>query len=166
MFDNAAEERAVARSMSLLTTLSSALEVAGAMRERRAGRDPSEQQATELVLPFLEEDAGEIEARLIAIRTSHVADEQDVALGRVALVRRMNNLLLLSGVARGLHLMHQRLMSVYPAVSEDLVEGARRLGSASGELVDLANDSLSEILEFVQEVEAFLVRFRTEVKHI
>jgi len=166
MPDNAAEERAVARSISLLSTLSSALEVAVAIRERREGRDPSDQQTADLVLPRLEEDAGEVEARLVAICTSLIAGGGDDTTGGVALVRHMNILLLLAGVARGLHLMHQRMMSLYPAVTEDLVEDARRLGGVSSEIVDRERDMFVATLPFVQEVEAFLVRFRTEVKHI
>jgi len=165
MPDNAAEERAVVRSMSLLSTLSSALEVANAIRERREGRDPSDQQTTELVLPRLEENADELEARLGAIRTSLIAGERDDTRGGVALVRHMNLLLLLASVARGLHLIHQRLMSLYPAVTEDLVEDARHLSRISSELLDREKDVFVAALPFVQEVEAFLVDFRTEVKH-
>lgn len=165
MPDSAAEERAVVRSMSLLSTLSSALEVARAIRERREGRDPSDQQTADLVLPRLEDNADELEARLVAIRTSLIAGEQGDTTGGVALVRHMNLLLLLTSVSRGLHLMHQRLMSLYPAVTEDLVEDSRHLSRASSELVDREKDVFVAALPFVQEVEAFLADFRMEVKH-
>jgi hypothetical protein len=165
MIDRDAEERAVVQSMSLLSTLSSAMEVAHSIRNRRLGCDPSEQQEPSDVLPSLAENAADIDARLIAIRTSLVAAEREVIEG-VSLIRHMNDLLLVSGIARLLHLMHQRLLSLYPAISGDLVEEARRLGGVCSSLMDEENDEKAATYRFAQDVEAFLVGFRTETKHI
>lgn len=157
------EERALVRSMSLLSTLTSALEVAVAMRERREGRDPSGQQTTSEVLPRLEEDARELEGRLIALRTSLIAAERESG-NRVAVVRQLNDLLLVAGIGRGLYGMHQRLMSLYPAVTEELVERSRLIHVACTTLADCEDNACEEMLTFVHGAEAFLEALRSEIK--
>lgn len=149
--------------MSLLSTLSSAVEVAVAMRERREGRDPSEQQAQAEVLPCLDENARELERRLIALRTSLVAAERESA-SDVVLVRRMNDLLLLSRVARGFYGVHQRLMSLYPAVTEELVEQSRLIYVDCTALVDRDDEVREDTLNFADNAAAFLEVLREEIK--
>ncbi len=147
----------------MLSTLSIAIEIATAMSERRRGRDPSEQQTMDVVLPALEEDADDLSAQLIALQTSAVAAEREETNG-VALVRHVNELLLLAGIARRLNGMHQRLMSLFPGVNEELVEAARHLARCCAELNDVQYGRASARSSFIENAVAFLDQSRREIK--
>lgn len=120
-------EASVLRSMLLLSTLSTAAEVWYATRERRAGRDPSGQEAVAVAAPFLREAREELQERVMRLRASLAYATYEHEAPRTALVRRFDDLMTLNRVARLLHLMHQRLLSLYPEVSEALVEEVRVL---------------------------------------
>lgn len=145
--------------MALLSTLSTAVDLVGAMRERRLGRDPSEQQAREIVIPSLADGVRELDDHLIALRASLVAAERESS-ERVVFVRHMNDLILLGGLSRDLHGMHQRLMSLYPDVSENLVEDARRLHRACSELIDTDVTAQDRLGGFIEDTAEFLAATR------
>ena len=145
--------------MALLSTLSTAAGVISAMRERRMGRDPADQQAPEVVLPSLAGEIRELEDYLIALRTGLVAAERE-AEGRVALVRTLSDLMLLGGFARNLHVVHQHLMSLYPAVDEDLVEDARLLHATCGRLIENSDPSHERMAAFIEKADDFLAVVR------
>lgn len=163
MKDNLTEERAVARSMALLSTLSTAVDVIRAMRERRLGRDPSEQQDSDVVLLSLASELELLAEHVMALRASLVAREGE-ARGRVILVRHMNDLILIGNLSRGLHRVHQLLMSLYPDVTEDVIEEARRLHSESGALVEDRSDAVDTAVRFADDVSMLLAMIRRETR--
>jgi hypothetical protein len=117
-------------AMLLLSTLSAAAEVWSSVAERRAGRDPSSQEDRSVVEPFLRNASRELQQMTMRLRASLVyassqAEEPDDR--RSAAVRRFNDLMTLHRIGRVLHVVHQRLLSLYPEVSERLAEEARLL---------------------------------------
>lgn len=148
--------------MALLSTLSTAAGIVSAMRERRLGRDPADQQAPEVVLPSLAGEMRELTNYLVALRTSLVAAERE-AEGRVALIRTLSDLILLGGFARNLHVVHQHLMSLYPAVEEDLVEAARYLHAACVRLTEHSDPSHERLAAFIEEADDFLAVLRKSI---
>ena len=136
--NDARAEAAVWQAMVLFSTLSTATEVWQAARERRAGRDPSAQEEAVVVRPYLRRAAGELQALLMQLQAGLVQAERMEEEGTVAvLVRRYHDLMALHRVAEHLKIIHQRLLSLYPAVTEALVEEARLLyGESSALLAD------------------------------
>ena len=172
--------------MALLATLQTAWTVKGAIGERRAGRDPAAQQSADDARAYLAEAARELTrlhmqllmAKVQAARPLPSASSQSDGLPpdglppdgkpgdenpeppargrRVAMVRQFDVLMKLRRTGRLLHSAHQRLMSLYPAVSEELVEEARR---CRGELSTLdAVDDASGEDRFGEPLTLFLQR--------
>ena len=138
--------------MALLATLQTATTVWEGVRERRAGRDPAAQEPAGQARAYLQAAAAEL-TRLhmqllmakiqvappdddAAAPAEHSADEKpgDSSAHMAATVRRFDLLMKLRRADRLLHGAHQRLMSLYPAVSEELVEEARRCRGALARL--------------------------------
>ncbi len=141
--------------MALLSTLTTALDLLSAMRERRLGVDPSEQQSPDVVLPSLSEGVRRVEHNIIALRASLVAAERE-SCEQVTIARHMNDLIMLAGLSRDLHGMHQRLMSLYPDVNEDLVESARRLRQACCEMIERHDLEPDRIVTFIEGTVEFV----------
>ncbi|MEM1041130.1 MAG: hypothetical protein AAGI91_00730 [Bacteroidota bacterium] len=123
-------------ALVLVSTLRTAAEVQRALAERRAGRDPSEQEAAQPVRAYLRTAVPELRGLVARLRVSLVVAREEQA----ALVQAFEDRLTLSRLARELHIVHQRLLSLYPAVPDALVEAARlrqqeaeRLAVASGD---------------------------------
>lgn len=147
----APDSAAVLQSMSLLATLSTAEEVRESMAERRAGRDPSAQAPPDIAAARLF-DAGEtlmdLLMQLVLGQVPRREDEDELAHA----VRHFDLLMKLRRAERLVKTMHQHLLSLYPDVSEALVEEARHvhgeiealLGTASGET---GAPALSDVLE-------------------
>src|SRR5690606_11215320 len=110
------------RAFALLATLRTANDVRHALAERRAGRDPSEQEDAPGVRAYLGGVLPELRGLVARLRLGLVVAPDE----RVALVRACEDRLLLHKLARELHVVHQRLLSLYPEVPEELVERARR----------------------------------------
>ncbi len=140
-------EAAVLETMAFLSTLTTAAEVRHRIRERRAGRDPSAQEATDFARHNLERTGREFQELLMRLHASLVRarfhDENRLA----ALLRRFDDLLKLNRAGRLLHLIHQRLLSLYPAVPEDLVERARLLEGECQTIGEAEDDAFLEALE-------------------
>jgi hypothetical protein len=122
-------------ALVLLSTLRTAVEVRHAISERRAGRDPSGQEDGPSVEAYLRGVLPELHHLLGRLRLSLVVARSDEA----AFVQAFEDRLVLARLARELHVVHQRLLSLYPAVPESLIEEARlrqreaeRLAAASG----------------------------------
>lgn len=121
-------------ALSLLATLRTAAAVCQAISLRRAGVDPSAQEDEGSVRAHLLEAEERLRELAVRLRLSLlVEDRVETALVRAFEVRSV-----LAQAARLLHLVHQRLLSLYPEVDERLVEAARmmqaeaaRLGAAS-----------------------------------
>ena len=129
------ESAAVLQSMSLLATLSTAEEVRTSMAERRAGRDPSAQAPPDLATARLH-DAGEtlmdLLMQLVLGQVPERDDEEDLAHA----VRHFDLLMKLRRAERLVTTMHQHLLSLYPDVSEELVEEARHVHGELESLLD------------------------------
>lgn len=149
--------------MSLLSTLSTALDVAISIRERRRGHDPSEQQSFNVVVPHLLKDIQDLATQLTALRASSVASERE-AREEIQTVRQMNELLILAGIDHRLIGMHQRLMSLFPAVSEDLVEAARKLITVCSDLRERDAGDPETTSRFVYDATRFLAWSSREIK--
>ncbi|HMB92638.1 MAG TPA: hypothetical protein VKP65_17425 [Rhodothermales bacterium] len=146
--DNDRAEAAVWQAMVLFSTLSTAADVWHQARERRAGRDPSMQEETPFVRSFLREAAGTLQAALMQLQASRIQSERGEEEAIAGLVRRYNELMLLRQIEQLLHVIHQRLLSLYPAISEDLAETARVLHSDSHLLLESESDMFLEDLGF------------------
>ena len=139
-------EAAVFQAASLLSVLTSAAEVWHGVTERRAGRDPSAQEDVRVVRPYLRRAQREVQEMLMRLQASHAhaerADEDELT----ALVRRFDSLLTLGRLARLLQTVHQRLLSLYPDVREELLEEARRVQAEAAALLDADPDVFAATL--------------------
>ena len=150
--DDARTEAAVWQAMVLFSTLTTAAEVWRAALERRAGHDPSEQEAEAVVVPHLRRASGELQALLMRLQASRIQAERGDE-GRMArLVRRYHDLTGLRRVAHMLQIIHQRLLSLYPHVSELLIEEARLLQGYGSTLLEAEDEA------FRQDIGLFLHR--------
>ena len=118
-------------SLVLAASLDVAARFVRTYRDRRDGVDPSSQETDEVALERLVglvDGLGEIAARL---RLYHL-----LAMGEApiesTLIRRFEALTLVGRAAGMLRVVHQSLLSVYPAVDEAVVERARRLQTQFG----------------------------------
>ncbi|PSQ77730.1 MAG: hypothetical protein BRD33_01960 [Bacteroidetes bacterium QH_6_63_17] len=150
--DEQPDSAAVLESMTLLATLSTAATVRESVAERRAGYDPSAQ-----------EPAGRAAARLRTAGRTLMDVLMQLALSRVPLaqgdedqlshaVRHFDVFLKLRRAERLTQAMHQHLLSLYPDVSEELVEEARTTHDAIDRFLDTApadteGPDLSDVLE-------------------
>jgi len=134
--NSAPKSAAVLQSMTVLATLSTAEEVRESMAERRAGRDPSAQAPPDLAALRLH-DAGEtlmdLLMQLVLGQVPDRADEEDLAHA----VRHFDLLMKLRRAERLVTTMHQHLLSLYPDVSEELVEEARHVHGELEALVEM-----------------------------
>lgn len=147
-----------------MSTLSAAIDLVHAMSERRRGRDPSAQEDRAVAAAYLRESADELEDQVLAIRASLVAGSDDSEKdGVIRMSRRMNEVLILNHVARRLHVMHQRLLSLYPDVPEVLIEDARLLAARCARLRDRLEDFRGDLEAELLGTLTDLNRFRSEV---
>jgi hypothetical protein len=121
-------------SMMLLSVLSTAADVGGAIDRRRAGQDPRAQEGSIYVRSYLSDAVDRLDKGFIGLFIQQVGRFEHEA------VRHMDQLLLIRRLTRELHLVHQRLLSLYPRVSEEVIEEVRilerrceRLGARSPE---------------------------------
>lgn len=116
---------AVLESMTLLATLSTAATVRESVAERRAGRDPSAQQPADRATVRLRSAGRTLMDLFMQIALSRVPLEQQDDEPLSHAVRHFDLLLKLRRAERLAQSMHQHLLSLYPDVSEALVEEAR-----------------------------------------
>lgn len=134
--EHTSSEAEVLQSMTLLATLSTAAEVHYAVEERRAGRDPSAQEPHQVAVPYLRVAARELQELLMQLLLSHVNIRYDHDAALALLVRHFDERMKWQRIVRLLHGMHQRLLSLYPDVSEALVEEARIVHRDAEALLD------------------------------
>jgi hypothetical protein len=141
------------QAMSLIATLRAAAEVAHALAERRAGRDPSEQEAEAPARAYLLAASSDLRTVVNRLRMA-LAVERDP---EAALVQAFEDRMLLARAARELHLVHQRLLSLYPAVEGRLAEDARRMQAEAARLVATDEEHFAPALEaWTEAASAFL----------
>ncbi|PSQ76442.1 MAG: hypothetical protein BRD37_07045 [Bacteroidetes bacterium QH_8_67_23] len=167
--------------MALLATLQTATTVWEGVRERREGRDPAAQEAAGDARAYLDDAAGELTrlhmqllmAKVQADRASegNTADRPSddgsddepappvsSASRLTAAVRRFDLLMKLRRTDRLLHGAHQRLMSLYPDVSEELVEEARQCRRELSDLRDASTGDRPAETSFEEALALFLQR--------
>lgn len=142
---------AVLQSMTLLATLSTAAEVRSSVVERRAGRDPSAQEPAESAAYRVRNAGRELMDLLMQVALSRVplAEHEDPLS---TAVRHFDLLMKMRRVERLEQEMHQRLLSLYPGVSEALVEEARLTHGEVDRFIDTvsansAGPHLTDVLE-------------------
>jgi len=163
--DNAHAEAAVWQAMALFSTVTTAVQVWHAASERRAGRDPSAQEAKPFVRIYLHRAAGALQAQFMQLQAGLVQAERAEAEDYVAaLVRRYNDLMVLHGIAEHLKVVHQRLLSLYPEVPEALVEEARVMQQAGSTLLETGDDAFpARVQSFVRRGLLFTGRLHQAV---
>ena len=162
----APDSAAVLESMTLLATLSTATEVREAVQERRTGRDPAAQAPSDVATARLHEARRTLMDLLMQLVLGQVPLErhEDHALGHA--VRQFDLLMKLRRAKRLTKTMHQHLLSLYPEVSEELVEEARHVHDQLAAWAGGASRSDQETMSLPDAVErgiAFAVWTRHEV---
>jgi hypothetical protein len=161
---SAGPEGTTLRAMTLLSTLAAAVEVWQKARERAAGHDPSAQEDDAFVRPVLRRAGRDLEALLMPLRASLAYTTVAEDGGPGATVRRFEDLLKLHRIARLLQGTHQRLLSLYPAVGEALVEEARLLYAEAERLADVEEDGFADgVARFVDRTLQFTAWMQREL---
>lgn len=157
--EEARQEAAVWQAVALFSTLSTAATVWHAAQERRAGRDPSEQEEALLVRSYLRTANGELQALLMQLRASLISVDRSEEGRIVSFVRRFHHLMGLYRLSRFLGVIHQRLLSLYPDVAEEVVEEARVLARRAGLFLEAEGEVFYLLLEpFLEETLCFSTR--------
>lgn len=146
------EAAAVLQSMTLLATLSTAAEVHDAVEKRRAGRDPSAQEPHRVAVPYLQRATRELQELLMQLLLSHVNIHYDHDEALALMVRHFDERMKWQRAVRLLQAIHQRLLSLYPDVSEALVEEARLVHRDAEALLD------GEVEDFAEQLGPLLER--------
>lgn len=146
------DSAAVLESMTLLATLSTAATVRESVAERRAGYDPSAQEPTDRAAVRLRSAGRTLMDVLMQLALSRVPLEQREEDQLSNAVRHFDVLLKLRRAERLAQAMHQHLLSLYPEVSEELVEEARTTHDAVDRFLDTVptdtdGPHLSDVLE-------------------
>ena len=125
-------------AMALVATARAALGTARQIAGRRAGRDPSEQEPPAPVRADLAALRAALAEQTVRLRLRAVVGLPETPAA--ALAQQFEDRLLLDDVARTVRRAHQKLLSLYPDVPEEVVEEARLLG-AEAERCALADDA-------------------------
>ena len=149
---------AALHAMALVASLRTALGVTRAIEARRGGHDPAAQEPEAPVRRYLSEAIGRLKSILVRLRLRVAASiPGDV---HAALVQTFEDRLTLADLAEELRVLHQKLLSLYPAVSESVIEAIRvRYGEAlhlleADELdheLALFTERVATVLEALQE---------------
>ncbi|MEM1125073.1 MAG: hypothetical protein AAGI71_00360 [Bacteroidota bacterium] len=121
-------EQALFSSMALFASLAAAARLWQQARDRQADRDPTTQEPTALARSWLAQALLDLERHLMRLRLSRAQAETVRAAEEsrlVTVVRRYDDLMVLQQALHLLQGVHQRLLSLYPAVEEQVVEEAR-----------------------------------------
>ena len=146
------DSAAVLESMTLLATLSTAATVRESVAQRRAGRDPSAQEPAGRAAARLRNTGDALMDLLMEMALSRVPLEQRDEEPLPHAVRHFDLLLKMRRAERLTQAAHQHLLSLYPDVSEELVEEARRTHDEIERFLDAApaeadGPHLSDVLE-------------------
>lgn len=105
----------------------------------------------------------ELQALLVPVLVASAVVDAEELEERPRLIRHFDELQRLAEVVILMHRVHQRLLSVYPQVADDVVEEARALHKEAVEAADRFGDSeeairplLVRILDFSLDLERFL----------
>jgi hypothetical protein len=150
--DTQPDSAAVLESMTLLATLSTAATVRESVAQRRAGRDPSAQEPADQAAARLQNTGDALMDLLMEMALSRVPLEQRDEEPLPHAVRHFDLLLKMRRAERLTQAAHQHLLSLYPDVSEELVEEARRTHDEIERFLDAVpveadGPHLSDVLE-------------------
>ncbi len=159
--DKSKLEAALLRTMTLLASLSVAAEIRFGMRERKAGRDPSREEFNEVAIHHLKEDLHILKALLFQLQSSLALHTEDTYkttdIQGTKTVTRFIDLVRLQKAGQVLHRIHQRLLSLYPVVSEFQTEEARLLKRSCDELQEAEDgDFMGLLSDFVERCRHFV----------
>lgn len=140
-------------TLALVASLRAAVTAARAVADRRAGRDPSEEQPADAARAGLAEAVARLQAGLVRLRVRLAvgAPEETTA----ALVQAFEDRLLVADLAHDLHRAHQHLLSLFPAVEAGLVETVR-LTHAEAQSLGETEDLETAAAPFVETLSALL----------
>lgn len=142
------EQNRLVRSLVLVSTISAAADVASGMVRRRRGVDPSEQENAGEAVVHLAVTVDELEDLLLALRATRALYHRDPRETHEMFARGINEILLLNRLVGLLRTIHQRLLSVYPLVSEELIEEARVLElTAANERDEVGTNPALDVIE-------------------
>ena len=163
--DEGPSSAALLESMTLLATLSTAADVHDAIAERRAGRDPSAQEPADRARAVLKTAGDELMDLLMQMMFGRVHLEHRSEAEGAEVVRHFDLVMKLRRAGRLIHGMHQRLLSLYPDVSEELAEEARQVHDDVQALVDDAADErvVTDLEPLLERGVSFVVWTRHEV---
>jgi len=162
--DGERAEAMVFQTMTTLSMLLAAAEVRYRASERLAGRDPSGQEPAPEAYAYLVEAVEELENLLTqlgrsSMYTSHY-DEDYLS----AAVRRFDDLMRLNRTSAVLQSIHQRLLSLYPAISERAVEQTRLLHVECRDIADDEEEGFTgRLAQLVENGLALTVLIRDEL---
>ena len=141
---------AVLESLTLLATLSTASDVRQAVAERRAGRDPSAQESVERAQARIRQASTPLtNTALYLLRSTVPSASDDVPMA--AVVRHFDERMNVYRMGQWAHDIHQALLSLYPRVSEALVEEARAVSNLADALAEAPADAFVEELHTVAQ---------------
>lgn len=120
-------------ALALLATARAALGAARRVADRRAGHDASLQEPEAPVRQDLAALTDRLAAHVVRLRLRLVTPHDDATVA-ASLALVFEDHVLLSDLAETSALTHQKLLSLYPAVSPELPEAARRLARDAAEL--------------------------------
>lgn len=154
-------DAALLRTMTLLSALNVAAELAFDMRERKAGRDPSADNEDTLVWPELADDCALLRTLSFQLESSSalttLVDTADNDQRQAFSVQRYIDLVRLQKTSQRLHRIHQHLLSLYPAVDESVVEEARLLEATCEAVRNADTEGYAEaLLPFLQQLKSFI----------
>jgi len=160
----APDSAAVLQSMTLLATLSTAEEVCESMAERHAGRDPSAQAPPDLAAARLHEAGDSLMDLLMQLVLGQVPrEDEEEELAHA--VRHFDLLMKLRRAERLVTTMHQHLLSLYPTVSETLIEEARHVHDEVETLIEVnpEAETAPDLPDVLERGISFVVWTRHEV---
>ena len=116
-------------AMTLAAALRAAYGTSRSIADRRAGREPANQEPEGVARADLDALRTEAASLVVQLRLRAVADAPDNEAA--ALAQAFEDHVLVGDLGRAVRRAHQKLLSLYPAVPEDVVEEARCLAAAA-----------------------------------
>lgn len=113
-------------AVSLVATVRTALRASRQIGDRRAGRDPSDQEPEARVRADLSDLRAALAEATARLRLRAVVGAPD---GEAALARAFEDRIAFDDLGRLLSVIHQKLLSLYPSVDADLVERVRQMAA-------------------------------------
>lgn len=128
--------------MTLAAAVRAAVGASRSIEDRRAGREPSAQEPEDVARADLAALCDEVSTLVVRLRLHAVAA---APTPETAVLLAFEDLTLVEDLGRAVRRAHQKLLSLYPAVPEDVVEEARRLAVVAGGEVETGHPALGDL---------------------